>query len=192
MLNLILFGPPGAGKGTQASRLVELYNVRHLSTGEMLRAAIAQKTTLGLQAKAYMDRGELVPDEKVIGIIEEILEQGATGAGYMFDGFPRTVVQAESLEAMFERHHLVLSGMLLLDVPEEALIVRLQIRAEKEGRDDDKDASVIRNRIAVFNRQTRPVADYYRAKGKLYVIDGMGEVEDIAARIYQVIDGIRS
>ena len=173
MINIILFGPPGAGKGTQAKLLVEKYQLTHLSTGEILRAAIADSTPLGLQAKAFMEKGQLVPDEMVIGIIQEVMRANRTAKGFIFDGFPRTRPQADQL----------------LTVERNELVRRLLQRAELEGRSDDKE-DVIANRIQVYHDQTAPVASHYNGSGKLFTIYGLGTVEEINARLQHVIDSL--
>ncbi len=190
MLNLILFGAPGAGKGTQAARLVERYGLLHCSTGEFLRRAIAEKTPQGLIAKSYIDRGELVPDAMVIAMIDQVVEENRDAKGFIFDGFPRTVEQAQELAELLQKRGLQIDAMLMLDVPEEELIARLDKRAALEGRDDDKNTSVIRNRIAVYGKRTAPVADYYETHGKLHRINGVGDVEDLADRLAAVIDNL--
>lgn len=192
MLNIILFGAPGAGKGTQAARLVERYGLRHLSTGDMLRSAISRGTPLGVEAKTYMDKGNLVPDAMVVGIIGQVVAEAQADTSFMFDGFPRTVAQAEALGEMLEANGRQIDAMLVLEVPEEELVRRLLARAAIEGRADDKDEGVVRNRISVFRQQTQPVADYYGKQGKLYSIDGTGSVDEIAHRVAKVLDGLVS
>lgn len=191
MLNIVLFGPPGAGKGTQAQFLSERYGIEQLSTGDILRAAIAEKTPLGLEAKRYMDKGELVPDEKVIGIIADVLEARRDSKGFIFDGFPRTTPQAEQLDAMLEKKGLSIAGMLLLEVPAEELVRRIMLRGQQSGRADDQDESVVRNRIAVYEKQTLPVAEFYERQNKLHRVDGMGEIAAITQRLQQTIDSLR-
>ncbi len=190
MLNLILFGAPGAGKGTQAAQLVKRYGLLHCSTGEFLRRAIAEQTPQGLIAKSYIDRGELVPDAMVIELIDQVIEENRDSKGFIFDGFPRTVEQAEELAALLQRRGMQIDAMLMLDVPEEELIARLDKRAALEGRDDDKNTSVIRNRIAVYGKRTAPVADYYEAHGKLHRINGVGDVEELAGRLAAEINNL--
>lgn len=190
MLNLVLFGPPGAGKGTQAKFLEQRYGIRQLSTGDMLRDAIAKQTQLGIEAKAYMNRGELVPDEKVIGIINECLDAQRESNGFIFDGFPRTRRQAEQLDAMLSERGMKIDAMLLLEVPKEELLKRIMIRGRASGRADDQDESIILNRIKVYEEQTRPVAEFYKAQGKLRAVDGVGAIGTITERLEEAIDAL--
>lgn len=190
MINLILFGPPGAGKGTQAQLLVSKYNLIHISTGDILRAAIAAATPLGLQAKTYMDKGQLVPDEMVIGIIREFIHEHRACNGFIFDGFPRTRPQAVQLDKMLHDEGTMINAVLLLTVEKEELVRRLLQRATLEGRADDKE-DVIANRIKIYHEQTAPVASHYNGSGKLFQIDGLGTIEEIYARLQQVIDSLQ-
>jgi len=190
MINLILFGPPGAGKGTQAQLLVSKYNLIHISTGDILRAAIAAATPLGLQAKTYMDKGQLVPDEMVIGIIQEFIHEHRACNGFIFDGFPRTRPQAVQLDKMLHDEGTMINAVLLLTVEKEELVRRLLQRATLEGRADDKE-DVIANRIKIYHEQTAPVASHYNGSGKLFQIDGLGTIEEINARLQQVIDSLQ-
>lgn len=182
MLNLILFGPPGAGKGTQSLRLCEAYGLLHLSTGNLLRAEVAAQTPLGQQAKAIMDAGNLVSDEIVVGMIENKLDEDPAAAGFVFDGFPRTVAQAEALDALLSRKGLAVSRVFSLDVEEEELVRRLLARAEIEGRADDNE-TVIRQRFAAYEKQTLPVARYYAEQGKLESIAGQGSLDEVYAQL---------
>lgn len=190
MLNLVLFGPPGAGKGTQAKFLEQRYGIRQLSTGDMLREAIAKQTPLGIEAKAFMNRGELVPDEKVIGIINECLDQYSDVKGFIFDGFPRTTAQAEQLDKMLAARGVKIEAMLLLEVPKDELLKRIMLRGRESGRADDQDESIILNRIKVYEEQTKPVADFYRAQGKLREIDGVGAISAITTRLEEAIEAL--
>ncbi len=187
MLNIILFGPPGAGKGTQAARIVERFGLVHLSTGDILRQAIADQTEKGVEAKKFIDRGELVPDEMVVGIIEEKIAGHCDAKGFIFDGFPRTQPQAERLDAMLEKRGQAISGMVMLEVPDEEVVARLQRRASIEGRKDDQDESVIRNRLSVYKETTAPVAAYYEKKGKLQQINGVGAVEELTSQLIDLL-----
>ncbi len=188
MLNIILFGAPGAGKGTQSKELVNKYNLTYISTGEILRKEIAEGTDLGLLAKDIINRGELVSDELIVEIIERIVEK-AGDKGILFDGFPRTVKQAESLEKLLVHHNRTLSGVLSLEVPREELIERMLKRAAIEGRADDTE-EVIQNRFKEYEAKTKPVADFYQAKGKLHSIVGTGRVEEVFERLTKEIEGL--
>jgi len=191
MLNIVLFGPPGAGKGTQAVKLIEKYKLVHLSTGDILRGELASKSTLGLEAKKYMDKGELVPDEVVIGMIEVKLDQNAAAGGFIFDGFPRTKAQAGALDMLLEKKHTAITIMAALEVDKQELINRLMGRGKVSGRADDQDLNIIENRIAVYNRETAPVIDYYNGQGKFRAVNGMGTIEDIFGRLCNTIDRIK-
>jgi adenylate kinase len=188
MLNLVLFGPPGSGKGTQSAKLIEKYQLKHLSTGDILRGEIAAKTQLGLEAKKRMDKGELVSDDIVIGMIGNILKANKTAKGFIFDGFPRTTAQAAALDKLLTAQNTSISVMLSLEVEKEELVDRLLNRGKDSGRPDDQDINVIENRITVYNRETAIVADYYKAQGKLHSIHGMGSIEDIFNRLSEAID----
>ena len=188
MFNLILFGPPGSGKGTQSDQLVEKYGLIHLSTGNLLRQEIKDKTPLGLEAKSFIDRGQLVPDEVVIGMVDSYFDQHKGAKGFLFDGFPRTVAQAKALDKLLELKKTEISKVLILDVNEEELIKRLILRGKTSGRSDDTDESIQRNRQEVYKKETLPVAAHY-AKGKKVIhIDGMGEVKEIFERLSSHID----
>ncbi len=187
MLNLVLFGPPGAGKGTQAEFLIESFKLDHLSTGDLLRSEIAGGTKLGMEAKSYMEKGELVPDAVVIGMIKSKLESNKDTKGFIFDGFPRTVEQAKALDKLLNENGTPISAMLSLEVEKQELINRLLSRGKSSGRADDQDQSVIENRINVYNEKTLPLVEYYNAQGKHYGINGMGSIEEIAGRLKSVI-----
>ena len=189
MLNLVLFGPPGAGKGTQAEFLIKSFQLIHLSTGDLLRSELAAQTELGLEAKKYMDKGELVPDAVVIGMIKSKLKSVADAGGFIFDGFPRTVEQAKALDNLLNENGIPISGMLSLEVEKQELINRLLNRGKMSGRADDQDHTVIENRINVYNQKTAPLIDYYKKQGKHFGINGMGSIEDITNRL-KVIDSI--
>jgi len=188
MLNVVLFGPPGAGKGTQSEILLQRYGLVHLSTGEIFRYNIKNSTELGLQAKAFMDKGELVPDSLTISMRESEVVKHAHAKGFIFDGFPRTSAQAEALDTFLAGRGTGITCMLALEVGEEELIKRLLNRASTSGRADDADESIVRNRIAVYNRETAPVAGYYQALGKYCGVAGVGTVEEITSRLCAELD----
>jgi len=191
MLNIVLFGPPGAGKGTQAVNLIDKYKLVHLSTGDILRGELAAKSPLGLEAKKFMDKGELVPDEVVISMIEVKLDQNQVANGFIFDGFPRTKAQAGALDDLLKRKKTSISIMVALEVEKQELVNRLLGRGKVSGRADDQDISVIENRIAVYNRETAPVIDYYSGQGKFRAVDGMGTIGEIFGRLCTAIDGVK-
>lgn len=188
MLNLVLFGPPGAGKGTQAERLVEKYDLVHLSTGDIFRANMKGETELGKLAKSYIDAGNLVPDEVTISMLESEVDKNPNANGFIFDGFPRTTPQADALEAFLTGKGTEVSVMVALDVPEQELVKRLLLRGKDSGRKDDANEEVISNRIKVYNDQTAVVADYYSEKGKFVKVDGVGSIDEISDRLYSAID----
>jgi adenylate kinase len=179
MFNLILFGPPGSGKGTQSEKIVEKFGLIHLSTGNLLRQEIADKTPLGQEAKNFMDKGQLVPDEVVIGMIDSCLEKHADAKGFLFDGFPRTVAKEEALDKLLSLKKTGICKVLALEVDEEELTRRLVRRGETSGRSDDTSEDVIRQRFSVYKKDTEPVAGYYKEQGKFEVVKGMGTVDDI-------------
>mgnify|MGYP001459929592 CR=1 FL=1 len=188
MLNIVLFGPPGAGKGTQSALLVQNYHLIHLSTGDILRAEIAACTKLGLEAKGLMDEGRLVPDDVVIGMIRCKLENAPDAPGYIFDGFPRTIPQAEALDKLLNELGTKINVMLALEVDEEELTRRLLNRGKESGRSDDTNEDIIRNRIREYNQKTAPLAGYYTAQGKYTGIPGIGEIETISALIKSAVE----
>lgn len=188
MFNLILFGPPGSGKGTQSEKLISNYGLKHLSTGDLLRSEIAQQTPLGLEAKKIMDKGQLVPDEVVIGMISSSLDANPQAKGFLFDGFPRTAAQAEALDKLLELKNTGINLMLALEVSEEELVRRLLKRGETSDRSDDTNETVIRERIAVYHSKTSAVADYYRKFNKVIMIEGEGSVDEIFGRLTKEID----
>jgi adenylate kinase len=188
MLNIVLFGPPGSGKGTQSTTLIEKYKLVHLSTGDILRGEIAAQTPLGLEAKKKMDKGELVPNEVVIGMIGNKLSANPGANGFIFDGFPRTTAQAEALDKLLTEKGTSITVMLALEVEKEELVKRLLNRGKDSGRADDQDINVIENRIAVYNKETAVVADYYKKQGKFTPIHGMGAVSEIFDRLSAAID----
>ncbi len=187
MLNIVLFGPPGAGKGTQAEKIINKYNLVHLSTGDILRSELADKTELGLEAKKFMDKGELVPDDVVIGMIETKIDQNPVAKGFIFDGFPRTTTQAEALDRLLSKKGIPVTAMLMLTVDHEELIKRLLNRGKDSGRRDDQDISIIENRIRVYNNETAPLINYYEKQGKYYAVRGMGSIEEIFERLCHTI-----
>ena len=188
MLNLILFGPPGSGKGTQSEKLIVKYGLKHLSTGDLLRSEIAQKTVLGLEAKTLMDKGQLVPDEVVIGMIRSALESNPDAKGFLFDGFPRTSAQAEALDKLLEMKGTSINMMLSMEVGEEELISRLLKRGATSGRSDDNNEGVIRARIAEYHNKTSAVADYYKKFDKVVTVKGEGNINEIFEELCNEID----
>lgn len=179
MFNIILFGPPGSGKGTQSQKLMQQYELKHLSTGDLLRNEIAAKTPLGMEAKSFMDNGILVPDEVVIGMISSALEANPTASGFLFDGFPRTEAQAIALDKLLALHKTEINVVLALEVSEEELVQRLLNRGLTSGRADDVNELVIRERIIEYNKKTMSVADHYRKQEKVVMIKGEGSVDSI-------------
>ncbi len=188
MLNLILFGPPGSGKGTQSEKLIAKYGLKHLSTGDLLRSEISQKTPLGLEAKNLMDKGQLVPDAVVIGMISSALETNPDAKGFLFDGFPRTSAQAEALDNLLELKGTSINTMLAMQVSEEELVSRLLKRGQTSGRSDDNNENVIRARIAEYHNKTAAVADYYTKFDKVVLVKGEGSVDEIFNSLCKEID----
>ena len=188
MLNLVLFGPPGAGKGTQAARLVEKYHLVHLSTGDIFRSNIKKGTDLGQLAKSYIDQGALVPDEVTIGMLEAEVNSNANAKGFIFDGFPRTTAQAEALDAFLSSKDTQVSSMLALEVNENELIKRLLERGKSSGRADDQDAGIIKHRIRVYETETAVLKTYYTNQNKFFGIDGVGSIESITLGLCKAID----
>lgn len=188
MFNLILFGPPGSGKGTQSEKLIEKYGLKHLSTGDLLRSEIAQQTALGLEAKKIMDKGHLVPDEVVIGMISSALDSNPQAKGFLFDGFPRTAAQAEALDKLLELKGSAIHVMLALDVSEDELIKRLLNRGKTSGRSDDTNEAVIKSRIVEYQNKTTAVADYYKEFDKVVMVKGEGSIDEIFSSLSKEID----
>ncbi len=188
MINIVLFGAPGAGKGTQAVRLAEKYRFNHISTGDVIRREIREATALGLTVQEAISRGELAPDHVVIEIIDNYVHSHPDAAGNIFDGFPRTIPQAEAFDEILERHGLRIDMMLELVVPEEELVRRIMLRGQASGRADDASEAVIRNRIEVYNARTAVVAGYYRARGKYAAVEGSRPVEETFAALCEEID----
>jgi len=188
MFNLILFGPPGSGKGTQSQRLIEQYHLVHLSTGDMLRREIAAKTPLGTEAARLMERGQLVPDEVVIGMIDTVLDKNPGAKGFLFDGFPRTVAQAEALDKLLALKKTSINKVLALDVSEEELVKRLLKRGETSSRPDDRDESIIRKRFLVYKNETEAVGQHYKDLQKFEALNGEGSVDEIFAALRTSIE----
>ncbi len=188
MLNLILFGPPGSGKGTQAENLVEHYNLLHISTGDLFRFEMGNDTPLGMKAKEYISKGELVPDEVTIGMLKNKVNSTPEAKGYIFDGFPRTIAQAEALDNFLEDKNSTISVLVALDVNDDEIVKRLLNRGLTSGRADDNDEDIIRNRIAVYNNETTQVYDYYGEVNKSVKVKGIGSIDDIFDRLKTEID----
>lgn len=188
MFNLILFGPPGSGKGTQSEKLVLKYGLKHLSTGDLLRSEINRQTALGLEAKNFMDKGQLVPDEVVIGMISSALDENPQVKGFLFDGFPRTSAQAEALDKLLDLKKASIGVMLAMNVSEEELVKRLVKRGETSGRSDDNNELVIRARITEYHNKTTAVAEYYNRFNKVVMVKGEGTIDEIFDALCNEID----
>ena len=188
MTNIILFGPPGAGKGTQAERIRDNYNFLHISTGDVFRYNIKNETELGKRAKSFIDRGELVPDDVTIKMLAGEIEKAKDKNGIIFDGFPRTKAQAEALDDLLNEQYEKIDALISLDVDDEILTERLKERGKTSGRKDDADENIIKNRIQVYYTETEIVKDHYKQLDKLHEVDGVGSIEDITKRLNNVID----
>ncbi len=191
MINLILFGPPGSGKGTQAARLVDKYDLLHISTGDLFRYELGNNTPLGQEAKRYMDKGELVPDSVTVRMLRNKVEAHPEVAGYIFDGFPRTIAQSQALDELLAEREDHISRLIMLEVPEAEIVKRILERGKVSGRSDDTDESIIRKRIAVYRKETSPVYHYYDDKGKAVKVNGVGSIDAIFQRLCDEIDAIQ-
>lgn len=190
MLNIVIFGPPGSGKGTQSENLIKTYNLAHISTGDLLRKEISTNTQLGALAKSHMDKGELVPDEVIIGMIDSYLDRMGKSNGVIFDGFPRTVAQAEALKDLLSEYKTKISVTLNLEVPDDELVTRLIERGKTSGRSDD-NLETIKARLDVYSKQTKPVLDFYRKEGTAVNIKGVGAIDKIFADIKKAVDAVK-
>ncbi len=189
MLNLILFGPPGSGKGTQALKLVDKFKLVHISTGDLFRFEMSNDTPLGLEAKGYMAKGELVPDSVTIGMLKNKVEKHPKAGGFIFDGFPRTIPQAEALDNLLKEKGQTISGLIALTVDDEEIVKRIILRGIASGRADDQNEAIVRKRINEYNEKTRPVFDFYAKQGKSHSVNGMGTVLAIFRRLCGAIRG---
>ncbi|BDD05891.1 adenylate kinase [Aureibacter tunicatorum] len=191
MLNIVLFGPPGAGKGTQSEKIISKYSLTHISTGDLFRKHLSEGTDLGKLAQKYMDEGNLVPDEVVIGMVEVKIKETGDVAGFIFDGFPRTVAQAEALDQLLESRNTPISGMVALEVEDDELRNRILERGKDSGRADDQSIDKINNRISVYKNETLPVAEFYKNQDKFYPINGVGSIDSIFENICDKIDSFK-
>ena len=190
MINLILFGPPGSGKGTQAAKLVEKYGLVHISTGDLFRYEMGNNTPLGLEAKSYINKGELVPDSVTIGMLKNKVDNSPEAEGFIFDGFPRTIPQAEALNQLLANMDTSVKALIALDVDDDEIVQRLLERGKTSGRKDDANEEVIRNRIDVYKKETSPVYDFYAQTDKSIKINGLGSIDDIFGRLCDTIDNL--
>jgi len=190
MINIVLFGKPGAGKGTQAEFLKEKYNLTHLSTGDIFRYNIKNETELGKLAKTYMDKGDLVPDEVTIKMLESEVDNNPHSAGFLFDGFPRTLAQAEALDAFLTSKNQKITATIALEADDDILVKRLLERGKTSGRPDDQDEEKIRNRYQEYNEKTAPLMAYYHSQNKFYAVKGIGTIQEITERVSKMIDNL--
>ncbi|MDC0467813.1 adenylate kinase [Bacteroidia bacterium] len=190
MLNIILFGPPGAGKGTQSARLIEKYGLVHLSTGDVFRYNIKNQTELGVLAKSFIDKGQLVPDEVTNHMVKDFIARNNNDKGFIFDGYPRTIAQGENLDRVLEEYQANVMSMIALEVDEDELVIRLLERGKSSGRPDDQDEAIIRNRFKVYNDETSPLANFYAQKGKFIAVKGKGSIDEIFQNLCKAIDGV--
>tara|TARA_Y100001934_G_C12281453_1_gene740137 strand:+ start:418 stop:1002 length:585 start_codon:yes stop_codon:yes gene_type:complete len=188
MLNILIFGPPGCGKGTQSEFLVSKYNLKHLSTGDIFRYNIKNETNLGLEAKSFIEKGQLVPDSVTIGMLNKEMRSINNLNGFLFDGFPRTIKQAQSLDQLLLKLNQEISLMICIEVPESELIKRLLIRGESSDRKDDQNKEIITNRIEIYKEQTEILKDYYLAQNKFYSVDGTSSIQEVKEKIFSLID----
>ena len=188
MVNLILFGPPGSGKGTQAAKLLKKYKLVHISTGDLFRYNLKNNTPLGVEAKKYIDKGELVPDTVTVNMLKEKVDENPKARGFIFDGFPRTIPQAKALDVLLKDKDSEVSTLIALDVDDEELVGRLLERGKNSGRKDDSDESIIRNRLNVYKKETTPVFDYYNAKGKAHKVNGVGTILAVFRRLCKIMN----
>lgn len=191
MINIVLFGKPGAGKGTQAEFLKEKYQLTHLSTGDIFRFNIKNNTPLGQLAKSYMDKGDLVPDEVTIHMLQDEVDRNPDTKGFLFDGFPRTIAQAEALDAFLTTKNWAITATIALEADDEILVQRLLERGKTSGRADDQDVEKIRNRYQEYNEKTAPLMAFYQKQGKFHAVNGIGTIQEITHRLSQVIDGLQ-
>ena len=190
MINIVLFGKPGAGKGTQAEFLKSKYQLFHISTGDLFRHHISNKTDLGMLAQSYMDKGDLVPDQVTIDMLKDAVETHSEAKGFIFDGFPRTSKQAEALDTFLREKSMQISATVALEADDDVLVERLVNRGKTSGRVDDQDEEKIRNRFEEYNNKTAPLRDFYEAQGKFHSVDGIGGIDEITHRLTTLIDGL--